>query len=109
MIERIRSVERREVAGDAGIRLFQALGDLGHIAVAVPVVDRFELRAVQGDGRPSEVPQIPAQHHERPAGRLDRRPVVAPEVGDHLVVGSQATGQPHHLEVALRLTLKPSA
>jgi hypothetical protein len=38
-----------------------------------------------------------------------RRPVILAEIGNHLVIRNQPTGEPHHLNVAARLTLKPAA
>ena len=54
----------------------------------------------------AEQVQSPAQIDEHAAGRPDRRAVVLPEVGDGLEVGSQPSGQPHQLDVALGLTLQ---
>jgi hypothetical protein len=53
--------------------------------------------------------QPPAQIDEPPAGGPDRRTIVLPEVGDGLEVRSQPPGQPHQLDVALRLALQPPA
>ena len=38
-----------------------------------------------------------------------RRPVILAEIGNRLVIGNQPAGEPHHLNVAARLTLKPAA
>jgi hypothetical protein len=38
-----------------------------------------------------------------------RRPVILAEIGNRLVIRNQPTGEPHHLNVAARLTLKPAA
>lgn len=51
----------------------------------------------------------PAQGDELATRRPDRRAVVLPEVGDGLEVRRQTPGQPHHLDVALRLPLQPPA
>ena len=57
----------------------------------------------------AEQVQSPAQIDEPAAGGSDRRAVVLPEVGDGLEVGSQPSGQPHQLDVALSLPLQPAA
>lgn len=72
-------------------------------------VHRLELRAVDGDqGRPEQA-KLAAQHHELSTRRLDRRAVLAAEVGDGLVIRRQPPRQPHQLDVALRLPLQPAA
>lgn len=38
-----------------------------------------------------------------------RRPVVAPEVRDRLVIGNEAAGQPHELDIAPDLSFQASA
>ena len=53
--------------------------------------------------------QPAAQRDELAARRPDRRPVVLAKVGDGLEVRRQALGQPHQLDVALRLALQPAA
>src|SRR5271170_620704 len=45
----------------------------------------------------------------RGADLADGAAVVLAEVGNGLVIGSKAAGQPHHLNVAPGLTLKPAA
>ena len=74
-------------------RLFTALNLLPSIAT-----DRL-----------GEQVKLAAQHHELAARRADGRPVVLAEIGDRLEVRRQPAGQPHHLDVALRLTLQTPA
>jgi hypothetical protein len=50
-----------------------------------------------------------AEQDEASAGRLDRRAVVAAEVGDCFEVGCQTAEQPHQLEVSLRFALQAPA
>ena len=38
--------------------------------------------------------------------KSSRRTIVLPEIGDRLVIGSQAADQPHHLDIAARLTFQ---
>ena len=53
--------------------------------------------------------QVPAQLHEAAADVADALAVVVAEVGNGLEVGRQSTGQPHQLDIALRLALQPPA
>ena len=53
--------------------------------------------------------QLAAQHDELAAHLADRRPIVLAEVGNGLEVRHQPSGQPHQLDVALRLALQPTA
>ena len=53
--------------------------------------------------------QVPAQLHEAAADIADALAVVMTEVGNGLEVGRKSTGQPHQLDVALRLALQPPA
>jgi hypothetical protein len=102
-------VQRGQVARDAGLRLLDALGDLGHREVLVAVVDGLELAPVNRHDRSGEQIELATQYDELCAGRADRRAIVAAEVGDRLEVRHQAAGQPHQLDVALSLPFEPSA
>jgi hypothetical protein len=102
-------VEGGQVARDAGIDLFHALGDLGHGEVLVAVVDRLELAAVDRHHGLGEQIQPAAKLDELATYRPDRRAVVAAEVGDGLEVRRQASGQPHQLDIALRFPLQSPA
>ena len=53
--------------------------------------------------------ELAAQHDELAADVADGSAVVPAEVGDGLEVRRQAPGQPHQLDVALRLALQPAA
>src|SRR3712207_1714546 len=64
------------------------------------VVDRLELRAVDRDHRIAEQAYPAAEQNELPAYALDCSTVIAPEVGDRLVVRRQPTCQPHQLDIA---------
>src|SRR3974390_2262058 len=77
--------------------------------ILVAVVDGLELTSVDGHDGAREQVELPAEHQEPCAGRADRRPVVAAEVGDGLEVRHQAASQPHQLDIALGLPLKPPA
>lgn len=87
----VRTVERRQIARDGGLDLFNALGDLGHREVLVTGVDGFA----------GEQIELATQHDELGAGRADRRSIVAAELGDRLEVRHQPSGQPYQLDVAL--------
>lgn len=98
-----------KIAIDARLDLFDPLRSLVHRVVAVPVVYRFELAAIDSDNGLGEQAKPPAQHDELVAGCPDRWAVLTPEVGDRLEVGRQPAGQPHQFDIALRLALKTSA
>src|SRR5260370_38376207 len=72
-------------------------------------VHRLEPAAIDGDDRVGEEIELTAQHDELPRACSDRRSVILAEVGDRLEVRRQATGQPHHLDVTLRLALQSAA
>ena len=57
----------------------------------------------------AEQVELPAEQHEGPEHRPEGRAVVAPEVGDGLEVGLQASQQPDHLDVAVGLGLQAPA
>ena len=77
--------------------------------VLVAVVHRLELAAIDGHDRLGEQIELAAQHDELAAYLADRRPIVLAEVGNGLEVRHQPSGQPHQLDVALRLALQPTA
>ena len=52
---------------------------------------------------------LSAKGDELRAHLADRRPVILAEIGNRLVIGNQPTGEPHHLNVAPGLALKPAA
>src|SRR6202035_2363737 len=58
------AVQDRQVARDAGLHLFNALGDLGHCEVLVAIVDRLELAPVDRNDSPREKVELTAQHDE---------------------------------------------
>jgi len=51
--------------------------------------------------------QATTQRNKLAAYRPDRWTVVVTEVGDGLVIRHQPSGQPHHLNIALRSALQP--
>ncbi len=100
------SVQRSEVAADAGFDLLHSPLQLGTGEVAVANVDRLELAAVDCHQRFGEQTELLAQHHELPADTTNGFAVVLAEVGDGLEVRHQASGQPHQLDVALCFTFE---
>ncbi|MNE80722.1 hypothetical protein D3C80_1773210 [compost metagenome] len=98
----------KTTTGDHG-DLFDPPLDLVGGEILVTGVHRLELGAVDGDQGRAKQAQLAAQHHELGASRLDRRTILAAEVGDGLVVWRQPPRQPHQLDVALRLSLQPPA
>src|SRR5262249_57508766 len=119
-VRRLDGKRRRRLLQVSRIELAQvsrhALLDLSNPAlhlrareVLVPVVDRLELAAIDGDARLRQQTNLSAQRHKLRTYLADRRPVILAEIGNRLVIGSQATGEPHHLYVAASITIKPPA
>ena len=73
------------------------------------LLDRLEFAAINGDAGLSEQAHHAAQRNETRAHLADGRAIVLAEVGNRLVIWSQTPRQPHHLDVAPSLTLKPAA
>ncbi len=94
-----------DVLGD----LLDPLLQLGRSEVLVAGVHRLELAAVHRRDRLGEEADLTAQHYEVGAGGLDRRAIVSAEVRDGLVIRRELAGQPHQLDVPLRLPLQPTA
>src|SRR6202035_5008725 len=82
---------------------------LGAGEIAVSVVHRFELAAIDRDDRLREQVQLTAQHDELAAYSADGRAVVLAEIGDRLEVRHQSAGQPHEFDIALGLTFQAVA
>jgi hypothetical protein len=77
--------------------------------ILVSGVDRFELAAVNGNTRVPQQAQFPAKPDKLRTYLADRTTVVLAEIRNRLVIGSQSAGEPHHLDVASGLALKPPA
>ena len=83
--------------------------DAGPGVVAIPVVDRLELAAINGHHRIGEQLHMAAQVDEFPAHLADRLAVVFAEIGNRLEVRHQPAGQPHQLDVTLGFPLQSAA
>jgi len=77
--------------------------------VAIAVVHRLELTAVDGDARLHQQPHLSAKLNKARTDLLDGRPIVLAEIGNRFVSGNKPTQQPHHLEIAPSLALEPPA
>jgi hypothetical protein len=77
--------------------------------VAISVVDGLELGAVDGHAGGVEQPHLATKSDELGADLTDGPAAVLAEVGDGLVVGSKATGEPHQLDIATGLAFQASA
>ena len=77
--------------------------------VAVLVVDRLDARAVHGQQLAAEQIELPAEQHKGAEHRPEGHTVVTAEVSDGLEVGLEASEQPDHLDVAVRLSLEAPA
>src|SRR5450631_2114963 len=103
---RFRPVELGQITAYAFLQLRHALLELVVGEVLVPIVDRFELAAIDGNDRVREQIEPAAQHNEFATDVTDRLTVVLAEVSDGLEVRRQAPGQPHQLNVALGLAFQ---
>src|SRR4051794_14747318 len=82
----VSAIQRRQIAGNTGLDLLDALGHLDDGEVIIAIVDRLELGAVEDHHRSGEQVELSAQHHELRTSRSDGRSVVAAEVGNGLEV-----------------------
>src|SRR5580658_6555191 len=102
-------VELRKIARYALLQLGTAPLHLSAREVLVAGIDRFELAAIDRNARLRQQTHQAAQFNKLHADLLDRSPTVLAEVGNRLVVRGEPAGQPHDLDVAPSLTLKPTA
>ena len=77
--------------------------------VLVTGVDGFELAAVSGDARARQQAKLSAKRDKSAAYLADRSTVILAEISNRLVIRNQPTREPHHLNVASGLALKPAA
>lgn len=87
----------------------EAVGDLALGEVSVAFVDRLELAAVDRDAIALQDADPAAELDELRADPAAGSAVVAPEIGDGLVVGREPPRQPNHLDVAPGFALQPPA
>jgi hypothetical protein len=102
----VHPIELLQVLSDA---LFDQLHPQLHLTarkVAVAMVDRFELAAVDRNNGLREHTESATQHDKLAAHAADRRTVLSTKIGQGFEVRSQATCQPHQLQVAIRLLLE---
>src|ERR1700730_2586619 len=105
----VRGVELAQISRHARLDLSEAALHLRAREILVAVVDRFELTAVDGDARFRQQAYLSAKCDELRAHLAYRSPVILAEIGNRLVIGNKPTGEPHDLNVAPSLTLKPAA
>ena len=105
----VRALQGVEIARNGSLHLRYAFLNFGSREILVPVVDCFELAAIDGDNGLSEQVQLAAYGDELRADRADCRAIVAAEIGDGLEIGHQAACQPHQFDVALGFSFKPAA
>src|SRR5271170_5757921 len=102
-------VELRKIARHALLQLGAAPFYLPAREVLVAGIDGLELAAIDRNARTREQAHQAAQFNKSYADLLDCWPAVLAEVGNRLVIRSEPTGQPHHLDIAPSLALKPPA
>jgi hypothetical protein len=59
--------------------------------------------------KPRAEAKLAAKSHELRTNPADRRAIVFAEVGNRLVIGNQAAGQPHDLDIAAGFALQTTA
>src|SRR6188472_4613500 len=102
-------VELLQIARNALLDLRHAPVHLGAREVLVAIVHRLELAAVDRHAGLREQAYRAAQRYEPSANLADGATIILAEVGNRLVIGSKPAREPHHLNVAPGLTLKPAA
>src|SRR5271166_934356 len=102
-------VELAQIPRNALLDLSQPAFHLRAREILVAVVDRFELATINGDARARQQAYLSAKANKLRTHLADRRPIILAEIGNRLVIRSQPTGEPHHLNVAPSLALKPPA
>jgi hypothetical protein len=105
----VNRIELAEVSRYALLQLCSAPLYLSAREVPVAVVHRLEFTAIDGNARLRQQPHLSAKLNEARAYLADRGPVVLAEIGNGFVIGNKPPQQPHHLEIATRLALEPSA
>ena len=83
--------------------------DLPSCKIAISIIDRFELAAVDRDARLRQQTHLSTEIDEARARPADRRAIVLAEIGNHLVIGNEPSEQPYDFQVAAGLALKPPA
>src|ERR1700730_15428967 len=102
-------VELAWISRHARLHLSEAAPHTRAREILVAVVDRFERAAGDGDARFRQQAYLSAKWDELRAHLAYRSPVILAEIGNRLVIGNKPTGEPHDLNVAPSLTLKPAA
>ena len=100
-------VQAAQIVGQTLVRRADHLHQLLTGEVAVRAIDRFQPGPVDGKQFSSE--QFAAEEHELTEDRLEGVSVVLAKIRNGLEVGSQATQQPHHFQIAGGLRLEPPA
>src|SRR5215471_20855900 len=105
----ISRIELRKIPRHALLQLGAAALHLATREVLVAGINGLKLAAVDRNARIREQTHQATQFDKLHADLLDRWSTVLAEVGNRLVVRNEPAGQPHHLDIAPCLTLKPPA
>ena len=105
----IRRIELGEIPRHTLLELRAPAIDLPSCKIAIAIIDRFELAAVDGYACLCEQAYLPTQLDEARAHLAYRRAIVLAEIRNRLVIGNQPARQPQDLDIATSLTLKPAA
>ena len=105
----IRRIELGEIPRHTLLELRAPAIDLPSCKIAISIIDRFELAAVDRDARLRQQTHLATEIDEARAHPADRRAIVLAEISNHLVIGNQPSEQPYDFQVAAGLALKPPA
>ena len=97
-----------DVALDVGLEMRPPARDLALGKVAIAIIVRLELTAVDRDACPLQRADPAAKLYKTGACPADGGTVATPKVGDGLVIRHQPAGQPHHLDVPSSLGFQPA-
>src|SRR5262249_4936350 len=103
------SVELAQIPRHALLKLRQPAIHLRPREILVARVHRFELATVNGNARRRQQAKLSAERNKPRAYLAYRSSVILAKIGNRLVIRNQPTGEPHRLNVAPGLTLKPPA
>src|SRR6516164_2582417 len=103
------SVELREIARYTLLQLHAAPLYFPLREVLVAGIDPFKLAPIDRNARCRQQTHQAAEFDKLHTDLLNRWPTVLAKVGNRLVIRHEPAGQPHDLDIAPSLTLKPAA
>ena len=102
-------VEALKIVLELGVGGFDELGQGRPGEIAILVVDRLDPRAIHCEQLPAKQVQLATEQHKFSEHVAEGISVVAPKVSNRLEVRLQMSQQPDHLDIAMGLSLQPTA